>query len=141
MERACELKTGKRVRIDYEKMFGCVPQVKPDKLVLDADQMLMILIYILLQAKVSFVKLYSHIRMIYEFQTDSQRNSQKGYCVSSMEICLESIFEEEPQASSVDEPDAAIDSAQNATKESVGTAQDIGIPVEAKEDSSVIFPL
>lgn len=77
-------------------MFGLVPSVKPEKLVLDADQMLLILVYVLLQSKIASVKLYSHIRMIYEFQTDSQKNSQKGYCVSTMEVCLESIFDEEP---------------------------------------------
>lgn len=92
-------KTGKQIKIDYEKMFATVPNIKPEKLVLDADQMLMIMIYVLLQSKISLVKLYSHIRLVYEFQTESQKNSQKGYCVSSMEICLESIFEEEPQHS------------------------------------------
>lgn len=86
------------IKIDYKEMFSKVPYVKPEKLVLDADQMLMIMVYVLIQSKVSLVKLYSHIRMIYEFQTESQKNSQKGYCVSSMEICLESIYEEEPQS-------------------------------------------
>ena len=62
---------GKFLKIDYEQMFAHVPQVKPEKLVLDADQMLMIMVYVLLQSKVSLVRLYSHIRMVYEFQTES----------------------------------------------------------------------
>lgn len=66
---------GQIITIDYEKMFGYIPSVKPEKLVLDADQMLMILVYVLLQSKISTVRLYSHIRMVYEFQTDAQKNS------------------------------------------------------------------
>lgn len=52
-------------------MFSYIPSVKPEKLVLDADQMLAIFVYVLLKAKVSTVHLYSHIRLIYEFQTES----------------------------------------------------------------------
>lgn len=71
LEMAYEKRTGKKLDIDYEKMFGLVPAVRPDKLVLDADQILMIMVYVLLQSRISFVKLYSHIRLVYEFQTES----------------------------------------------------------------------
>ena len=48
LEKYYEQKTGKKLNINYEKMFEYVPVVKPEKLVLDADQMLMILVYVLL---------------------------------------------------------------------------------------------
>ena len=69
LEQAYEAQTGRSLNgvIDYDQMFGCIPYVKPEKLVLAADDMLMILVYILIQAKISTVKLYSHIRMVYEF--------------------------------------------------------------------------
>jgi hypothetical protein len=122
-EEAYERATGKKLKIDYEKMFSHVPAVRPDKLVLDADQMLMITVYVLLQSRLHFVKLYSHIRMVYEFQTESQKNSQKGYVISCLEVCLESIYDEEPPEEenpvsinqSIVEPPPMIEKSRKAT--------------------------
>ena len=38
----------------------------------------------------------SHVNLIYEFSTDSQKMSQGGYAVSSLEVCLESMLDEPP---------------------------------------------
>ena len=36
------------------------------------------------------------MNLIYEFSTDSQKMSQGGYAVSSLEVCLESMLDEPP---------------------------------------------
>lgn len=57
--------------------------------------MLLITVWILWQSKIAITQLYSHINLIYEFSTDSQKLSSLGYCVSSLEVCLESMLKED----------------------------------------------
>lgn len=77
---------------EHPQLLDKIPDLKNNKFVLDADQLLLITIYIMLQSKIAFVELYSHLNMIYEFSTDSQKLSQFGFAVSSMEVCLESML-------------------------------------------------
>ena len=63
-----------------------------DNLVIDADQLLMILIYILIQSQLKMVTMYAHINQIYEFSTDQQKLSLLGHAVTNLEVCLESIL-------------------------------------------------
>lgn len=62
---------------------------------LDADQILLITIYILVSSNIAMVDMYSHIQLILEFSTDNQRLSAQGYSVSSLEVSLESILHDE----------------------------------------------
>ena len=68
--------------------------MRTDKLVFDADQLLMLLIFVMVRAGASMVQAYAHIKLIYEFSTEMQKNSREGYAVSSLEICLESLLAE-----------------------------------------------
>jgi hypothetical protein len=52
-----------------------IPEVKKSKLVIDADTLLMITIYVLTQSKETLASLHSHLNLIYEFSTDSQKMS------------------------------------------------------------------
>jgi hypothetical protein len=54
----------------YELPNDNIPTIDKSKLVIDADQLLMILIYVLAQSGSSMVPLYAHINQIYEFSTD-----------------------------------------------------------------------
>ena len=56
---------------DYKKAAALIPEADSDKLVLDADNLLMIMNYILLQCPLVTPKLYSEINFIYEFSTDA----------------------------------------------------------------------
>jgi hypothetical protein len=57
----------------------------------------MLTIYVLHQSQLSTVQLLSHVNLIYEFSTDAQKMSHGGYSVSSLEVCLESMLDEDPQ--------------------------------------------
>ena len=48
-----------------------IPDIPSEKLVLDADQLLMIQMFILNQSKLTMVTLYSQINVIYEFSSQS----------------------------------------------------------------------
>ena len=41
------------------------------------------------------VNLFSQIKFIYEFSTQSQKTSDLGYCVTCIEIALEGLLSEE----------------------------------------------
>ena len=56
-------------------LLMAIPEVKKSKLVIDADTLLMITIYVLTQSKETLASLHSHLNLIYEFSTDSQKMS------------------------------------------------------------------
>ena len=49
--------------------------------------------------------LYSDLSLIYEFSTESQKMSQAGYAVSSLEVCLESMLQDPVLEDSNEMPD------------------------------------
>lgn len=83
--------------LPYTKMLESIPEVNKSKLVLDADQLLLISVWVLCQAKDALTRLYSSLSLIYEFSTDSQKLSQAGYSVTSLEVCLESMLKEDEE--------------------------------------------
>ena len=89
--------------LPFTELLDRIPSVKANKIVLDADQLLLITVWILWQSKIAITSLYSHINLIYEFSTDSQKLSSLGYCVSSLEVCLESMLKEnDPEEGKID---------------------------------------
>mmetsp|Transcript_32204 Transcript_32204/g.49251 ORF Transcript_32204/g.49251 Transcript_32204/m.49251 type:complete len:108 (-) Transcript_32204:28-351(-) len=54
----------------------------------------MIVSFVALKTKRVLPYLYSHINVVYEFSTDMQRLSQMGFCVSTLEVSLESMLQE-----------------------------------------------
>ena len=83
--------------LPYPDLLSKIPDVNKSKLVLDADQLLLISVWVLWQSGISLTSLYAHLSLIYEFSTDNQKLSQAGYSVSSLEVCLESMLQEEDE--------------------------------------------
>ena len=69
----------------------------------------MLLIFVMVRAGASMVQAYAHIKLIYEFSTDSQKLSSAGYAVSSLEICLESLLVEQAPMQAVIEEECKED--------------------------------
>ena len=78
--------------LPYQELLDKIPDINKSKLVLDADQLLLISVWVLWQSKIALTGMYSHLSLIYEFSTDSQKLSHAGYSVSSLEVCLESML-------------------------------------------------
>jgi hypothetical protein len=57
------------------------------KLTLDADQLLMIFIFVTIRSKVS--ELLGHLKLINEFSTDTLRQSKLGYYASTLEVAIQ----------------------------------------------------
>jgi hypothetical protein len=60
---------------EHGDLLMAIPDVKRSKLVVDADTLLMITIYVLTQSRETLVSLHSHLNLIYEFSTDQQKMS------------------------------------------------------------------
>ena len=67
-----------------------IPLVDKKKLTLDADELLMIFIYITLRSKVG--ELFSHLKLINEFSTDTLRRSKLGYYTSTIEVAAQQVM-------------------------------------------------
>ena len=55
----------------------------------------MIIMYILFKAGKPILTLFGTIKMIYSVSLQSQKFSEAGYCVSTLEMCLECIMGED----------------------------------------------
>ena len=60
------------------------------KLTLDADQLLMIFIYITFRCKIT--ELMAHLKLINEFSTDTLRKSKLGFYCSTLEVSLQQVL-------------------------------------------------
>ena len=65
--------------------------VAPDKLTYDADQILMIYVYIIAKSKLR--NLFAHLHMCQEFSTNYVMTTRVGYCYTTMEIALTMLLE------------------------------------------------
>ena len=65
--------------------------VAPDKLTYDADQILMIYVYIIAKSKIR--NLFAHLHMCQEFSTNYVMTTRVGYCYTTMEIALTMLLE------------------------------------------------
>jgi len=63
-----------------------VDGVDKTKLTLDADQLLMIFIFIAIRSKV--YELLAHLKFINEFSTNTLRLSKLGYCILTLEVAV-----------------------------------------------------
>ena len=57
-----------------------------ENLIIDADQILSIFLYIVLKAKVFNLK--GHVNLIYDFGRKVVQNGQMGYYVTTIEACI-----------------------------------------------------
>ena len=57
-----------------------------ENLVIDADQILSIFLYIVIKAKVMNLK--GHVNLIYDFGRKIIQNGQMGYYVTTIEACI-----------------------------------------------------
>ena len=65
--------------------------VDKTKLTLDADQLLMIFIFIAIRSKV--YELLAHLKFINEFSTNTLRLSKLGYCILTLEVAVQQILQ------------------------------------------------
>ena len=65
--------------------------VDKSKLTLDADQLLMIFIFIAIRSKV--YELLAHLKFINEFSTNTLRLSKLGYCILTLEVAVQQILQ------------------------------------------------
>mmetsp|Transcript_4981 Transcript_4981/g.4900 ORF Transcript_4981/g.4900 Transcript_4981/m.4900 type:complete len:175 (+) Transcript_4981:730-1254(+) len=65
------------------------PDINPKELVIDADQILSIFLYIVLKAKI--YNLRGHVKLIYEFGRRIVQHGSMGYYVTTLEACIEQI--------------------------------------------------
>jgi hypothetical protein len=68
-----------------------VDGVDKTKLTLDADQLLMIFIFIAIRSKV--YELLAHLKFINEFSTNTLRLSKLGYCILTLEVAVQQILQ------------------------------------------------
>ena len=67
----CLTQSSKLIVKCIDDFWKDIPQVDKKKLTLDADELLMIFIYVTLRSKIS--EFYSHLKLINEFSTDTLR--------------------------------------------------------------------
>lgn len=68
---------------------------KSDELMIDADQILSIFLYIVFKARISNLK--SHLRVIFEFGRRMVQHGAMGYYVTTLEACIEQVETMSPQ--------------------------------------------
>ena len=68
-------------------------QVKPEKLALDGDQIIMLYVYICARAQLHNIK--AHLHFCKEFSTPFMKTTRMGYCLTTLEVALTLLVEEE----------------------------------------------
>lgn len=66
--------------------------MKPDKLALDGDQILMLFVFILARAAIK--NIYAHLQLCTEFSTPYIKTTRVGYCLTTMEVALKLLTDE-----------------------------------------------
>ncbi|TNV86456.1 hypothetical protein FGO68_gene10367 [Halteria grandinella] len=85
----CITQTSKCI-VDSIDIFYRDVVVDRQRLTLDADQLLMIFIFVTIRSKV--YELLAHLKMINEFSTNTLRLSKLGYCILTLEVALQQII-------------------------------------------------
>lgn len=85
----CITQTSKFIVQSIDSFWKDVNQVDKKKLTLDADQLLMIFIFVTVRSKV--YELLAHLKFINEFSTNTLRLSKLGYCILTLEVALQQI--------------------------------------------------
>lgn len=67
--------------------------MKPEKLALDGDQIIMLYVYICARAQLHNIK--AHLHFCKEFSTPFMKTTRMGYCLTTLEVALTLLVEEE----------------------------------------------
>ena len=82
----CITQTSKCIVKSIDAFWRDITQVDKKRLTLDADQLLMIFIFVTIRSKV--YELLAHLKFINEFSTNTLRLSKLGYCILTLEVAL-----------------------------------------------------
>ena len=82
----CITQTSKCIVALIDAFWRDIPLIDKQKLTLDADQLLMLFIFVTLRSKVA--EILAHLKLINEFSTDSLRHSKLGYYSSTLEVAI-----------------------------------------------------
>lgn len=86
----CIANISKDIEREITEFWRGIDIINPEKLIIDGDNILMLYLYIILEAKIP--KLFAYIKMMDEFSTTYVRSiSRFGYCLSTLEIAMERI--------------------------------------------------
>lgn len=86
----CITQTSKYIVQSIDNFWMGVSQVDKKKLTLDADQLLMIFIFVTSRSKIQ--ELLAHLKLINEFSTNTLRLSKLGYCILTLEVAIQQIL-------------------------------------------------
>ena len=89
----CITQTSRHIVQAIDTFWQGVTQIDKKKLTLDADELLMIFIYVALRSKV--YELLAQLKFINEFSTNTLRLSKLGYCILTLEVALQQILQME----------------------------------------------
>lgn len=67
--------------------------MKQDKLALDGDQIIMLYVYI--AAKANIKNIFAHVTFCKEFSTPYIKTTRMGYCLTTMEVALTLLCDED----------------------------------------------
>mmetsp|Transcript_20090 Transcript_20090/g.19057 ORF Transcript_20090/g.19057 Transcript_20090/m.19057 type:complete len:123 (-) Transcript_20090:278-646(-) len=82
----CITLTSRYIVKSIDHFWRKVKILEKSKLTLDADQLLMIFIFVTVRSKVT--ELLSHLKFINEFSTESLRKSKLGFYTSTLEVAI-----------------------------------------------------
>lgn len=86
----CIANISKDIEREITEFWKGINIINPEKLIIDGDNILMLYLYIILEAKMP--NLFAYIKMMDEFSTTYVRSiSRFGYCLSTLEIAMERI--------------------------------------------------
>mmetsp|Transcript_45812 Transcript_45812/g.33549 ORF Transcript_45812/g.33549 Transcript_45812/m.33549 type:complete len:180 (-) Transcript_45812:119-658(-) len=86
----CITQTSKCIVKSIDHFWKNVKVLEKSKLTLDADQLLMIFIFVTLRSKVT--EMLAHVKFINEFSTDQVRKSKLGFYASTLEVAVQQVL-------------------------------------------------
>lgn len=75
------------------KAFWQGVNIKPDKLALDGDQIIMLYVYICSRANLH--NILAHVQFCKEFSTPFMKTTRMGYCLTTLEVAITLLIEEQ----------------------------------------------
>ena len=86
----CITQTSRFIVHCIDAFWSGIPTIDKKKLTLDADQLLMIFIFVTSRSKIQ--ELLAHLKFINEFSTNTLRLSKLGYCILTLEVAIQQIL-------------------------------------------------
>ena len=88
----CVFNISKLIEQSINEFWDGVTVSNPDKLIIDGDNILMLYLYIVIRAKIPAMPAY--MKLMDEFSTPFVKSTSRfGYCISTLEIAMERIFQ------------------------------------------------